>query len=1008
MTIFINGQDYSRSDLRNNTPVFAPSKWDSEKVAYSTTKHFSDRRPVNSRDTWNSWKKSCVRSAARFPIIDYRTTIWDSTLGMQVPNPNVNTQHKGYQKSMVCCNFIPGSIKSNANAYDRTWIALDFDEGSMSAADIQNFLSPYLYFGWTTFSHQTSGKGNRYRFVLLLEETFAEHTEWKAYEPSIEQWAKDAGFSLDKNGSLTYCQLAVMPVINDRHGFIQFFENDGPSTRKLSIKKDIPFIGALTAKPSASTIVKKSAPTKESLLELSPIGDAIVQHILAKPTLAGSANYGERLLIASAGIASGLSDIQIEEIDDHVKAWDAAVPSSDMPTKAHEYEGVRTHYKLTNMLDPYFRAAYAIGASVTSAEIVEEIKEKSIWPTTYEIDGYITEGEFGNASSTLVRAATGTGKTFFWANYEAPVICLVPLRAIADQYNNGTGKVRTYDAAINILKHLEEGEDCDLITEDTILVIDEAHELRIVGFRAEALTAVEKLIKNYEWKRVIFQSATIKPDDFDAYYMFEEKIEVLRQTPITKNYYHVERGAETMTDAVITLAKQSHDAGRKCIVLFSNTSACDGIAVALTRSGIPAVAATAANMRNPHHRAGDMKSADGYCMNEVSVIVGTSCMECGVSIKDEVDDYDVIIAGREPLAYIDQFAGRMRKVSTLNLYHIYNESDKVNVAGYEDFANKFEYKYNNNALSLIAGVGGEDKPASQADKFSTQWVHGMDTSDVMSGGIFFTETNNLFAHGYQSLLLGHAYDTYVDYNNIDVLHENMRYLGFTVMGKTTLPAIADISLGSAKASIARQIAVAHNKVKALVEEFVVTLDDETPVISDVITDTLYAQDQMPIGKTKEVLDAAIALYDVAHQHGKSYEWWCNKFVAGVDVEAIKRDLYRSKSVNYNVHGKFASVYPVGKVLSEDELRVLYEDICQFLTDEVSRVEVIAKASAYRKLTYGVLKDQNAVSFDDKTGKVLRVEDSKIPTGKLKTLFCTVDTTRSRKGNFYTISGHTTI
>ena len=691
MTLFINGQNYSRSDLRNNTLDFAPSKWDSEKVAYATTKHFSDSFPINSRDTWQSWKKACVRSAARFPIIDYRLTVWDRTLGMHVPNPNINLQHKGYQKSMVCCKFIPGSRKTNENAYDRTWVALDFDEGTMSAADIQNFLSPYLYFGWTTFSHQTAGKGNRYRFVLLLDETFAEHTEWKTYEPSIEQWAKDAGFTFDKNGSLTYCQLAVMPVINDTHGLVQFYTNDGDHTRKLSIKKDIPFIGALTAKPASTTLVKKSAPTKESLLALSPIGDAIVQHILAKPTLAGSAKYGDRLLIASAGIACGLSDIQIEEIDDHVKAWDAAVPSSDMPTKAHEYTGVRTHYKLTSMLDPYFRAAHAIGAGVKSEEIVEEIKEKSIWPTTHEIVSYISEGDFGNASTALVRAATGTGKTYYWANYESPVICLVPLRAIADQYNNGTGKVRTYDAAINILKHLEGGDDCELITEDTILVIDEAHELRIVGFRGDALTAVEKLIRNYEWKRVIFQSATIKPDDFDSFFKIEEKIEVLRQTPITKNYYHVERGAETMTDAVITLAKQSHDNDRKCIVLFSNTSACDSIAVALTRAGIPAVAATAANMRNPHHRAGDMKSADGYCMDEVSVIVGTSCMECGVSIKDEVDDYDVIIAGREPLAYIDQFAGRMRKVSTLNLYHIYNESDKVNVSGYEDFANKFEY-----------------------------------------------------------------------------------------------------------------------------------------------------------------------------------------------------------------------------------------------------------------------------------------------------------------------------
>lgn len=1008
-----NNVNYTRANLVG-MPEFTPSKWDGLILNYSTTQYFSDYRPNNTNNSWLGFKRDCVAKAKAATRIDTRHTIWDKKLEQKVINPDYNTQHKDFQHSMIMTKFHTNLNKKNDNAYDRSLLALDFDEGDIAFSDIQALLKDYLYFGWTTFNHQVPKKqkdgtikqGNRYRFVLPLDEIFPDADSFREYNASIENWIKTNGLAFDKGGSLTFCQLAVLPAINDRYGFIQFFCNDGPDTIKFSIKKHIPFIGPV-AKPAPKNRVKLVDAVEEKLLELSAIGQAIIADLEAQRNLRGSKSYIDRLPLASAGIACNLTEDDIAAIDSIVKSDGADTDSYEMYAKAAAFTGKRTHYALTSLLTPMFKLSNNIGAAPTSQEMVAEIEYNSVWPVSYRVKDFVSDEHFGTAKCTLVRAETGTGKTYFWSEEYSgtkEIICLVPLRAIADQYSAGKGLVETYDYSAKLLEKIDKGF---VTPEDTILVIDEAHELRIIGFRADALTNMEQLITGYNWNRVIFQSATIKPNELDTFIKIDEKIEVKRETPIIKNYIKVDRAEKTMTDAVTALVKSSHLQGRKAIVLFSNTAACNSIALALNTEGIPAIAATSANVANKHHEAYKLKSPAGFYMNDSTAIIGTAVMECGVSIKDKIDAYDVIIAGREPLAYIDQFAGRMREVKELNLYHIYNTTDKVNVKDYANFSSKFEYATTMQAMSVVAGMGESAlNGKSEADKAASMWVHNLTTADIMTGGINFTETNEAFTHGYQPLFVAHAYETYIDYNNIDVLHANMRYLGFTVQPEVNLDAHTFVCTAKAKAAIKLAEQKQFASVAMLLDEYIDSLDTNDRYESSTINKTVNAKGDLPINGKLEIYNNGLKLYDVAYDNNMSAAWFRTNFVPGLDVDAIATSIIRSKSNVFNVTANFATLYPVGKPLSKDEVMNLYSDICQFLVDEVSKVERCTKDKAFKKLNgSGKLKGQSAVSFDAISGKCVVVAGAKVPLVKIGNLFCTIEKVRSRTGDTYQITAH---
>lgn len=127
--------------------------------------------------------------------------------------------------------------RTNEFGVSRNFMILDFDNGP-DIQFIQDQLSKFMYFMWTTHSHQVPNKGERYRVFLPFDFPIS-YPDWSSkYSKKFILYFESIGFvnnnAVDKS-AYKFGQLAFLPGINPEVGFVDLWFNDGQDTKIFSL-----------------------------------------------------------------------------------------------------------------------------------------------------------------------------------------------------------------------------------------------------------------------------------------------------------------------------------------------------------------------------------------------------------------------------------------------------------------------------------------------------------------------------------------------------------------------------------------------------------------------------------------------------------------------------------------------------------------------------------------------------------------------------------------------------
>ena len=294
---------------------------------------------------------------------------------------------------------------------------------------------------------------------------------------------------------------------------------------------------------------------------------------------------------------------------------------------------------------------------------------QSKWDVIKHVD-YLQLSDYGTARTVLMCADMGTGKNFCRKYSCDPYRLLAPLKSIVGQQGSGNqvkvDATTTYDQSLALLNLIDQGE---LKIQDEILIIDEAHNLLLADYRVVALNNVLKLLK-YDWKQIIFQSATVGSDDFDSIIQFDEKIRVISNRKITLNYvrHHVPRLTDQFEAAVRYIVLNAV----KTIVLYNNKAKIEELAASLRALGLIVEIVDADRIKDSSTVAYQLATNDDFQMDHIDVLIGTTSLVEGISIQDDITHANAIVIGDTdvPPEHIKQLCGRFRKASTINCLHL--------------------------------------------------------------------------------------------------------------------------------------------------------------------------------------------------------------------------------------------------------------------------------------------------------------------------------------------------
>jgi hypothetical protein len=299
--------------------------------------------------------------------------------------------------------------------------------------------------------------------------------------------------------------------------------------------------------------------------------------------------------------------------------------------------------------------------------------EESKWDVVLDRN-YITIEDYGTAKRVLMCADMGTGKNYCWDSALVKHRILAPLRSIVGQYGSTndvkSSSLTTYDQAVRLIELVEAGK---INPRDEILVVDEAHNFMLTSYRLRALNSVEKLLR-FDWKQIIFQSATIESNDLDVFFTFDEKIRVHKTGKASMNYTRAQmpRFDDCIQEVVKHYALNSH----KTIILLNDKNKISQLAAVLIDMGLSVEVVDADRTRELGTVAYDMCLDANFCMGTIDILIGTTSLVEGISIKDNLDIANAFVIGDEHPAYIKQLCGRFRNAGFINCLHLAANSYK--------------------------------------------------------------------------------------------------------------------------------------------------------------------------------------------------------------------------------------------------------------------------------------------------------------------------------------------
>lgn len=580
------------------------------------------------------------------------------------------------QKSKILAthpNFNPlvDNNKSELFANQRSLLIFDFDKDNAIDLDfIHKLFEQFVYIAYTTHSHGING--NRYRVILPLKQqlTTFEWAEWA--KTTVAQFVLNSNIVNDSS-SLTFAQFQKFPAINPAVGYCEVVINDKDTCELFDVFE----------------LERVEAPKQQLFVENNINNNVNYKGIVRLLKLKlNQLTYTQRYSLATSLYQLGCRDYQLfEELDNAVKAFDAKKSVrdfwADLPKETKDY----TKFVLNKLTQ----------SDKVAVRLEEEFKViEAEWDRELEVD-FLSIQDYSNAKYVLMCADMGTGKNYCWDQSNVKHRMLVPLRSIVGQYGSDNNihnhSITTYDQSVKLIELI----DAKIINpREEILIIDEAHNFATAAFRIKALTNMFLLLK-YDWKQVIFQSATISSNELDSIITFDIKIKASKRNAAQLNYARLQIASQTeqMQEAIKQIIKNKEH-NIKSIVLFNDKDKLlelkDSIEQLSIHESDPILVeiVNAELTKDNTAIAYDLANNSNFKMNNIDVLIGTTSLVEGISIQDDIEQASAIVIGREPIQYIKQLCGRFRKAKTINCLHLaanYKDKDVLNI---EDWIRQHE------------------------------------------------------------------------------------------------------------------------------------------------------------------------------------------------------------------------------------------------------------------------------------------------------------------------------
>jgi|GEM_PF-6489714 len=566
-----------------------------------------------------------------------------------------------------------GSGKTKNNILERTCLMLDFDD-VQSIDQIAQELKGYVYIAWTTHSHQTPEVNykNRYRILLPFNSPISS-SQWDSdIKLRLDHWVDQrwpVQNKVDKS-CLELAQIGFSPATNGSStNTCQLWVNDGWGTAFLDVNT-LPTVSTST-QPAKQSIQKniQSSPQKVSNL-IDP--DTLIDILKRKTELydihannfTGPGAQYTRLYIAAALNSLGVGYLNFRDLDDVMKKQDTNTDSKKIWLDAK---------KIGNSHDGI------INSLLTAIEKVEcglhervEIENTQNWDNEHTVD-YLEAQHIPKGQKVLLCADMNTGKNYHWKNVHVQpwerVVVFVPLRAIVSQqagtnrFSDPNNRVFTYDQSSKLKEEILKNQ---IDPTKTTLVFDECHNFLISDYRETALVNLMSSIQEYEWKQIIFQSATINSTDFDAHIQFDNKVRIKKLNEPKHYFEAIRMGSNNFIDYICDFIVHNQ---HRTLVLWNDSKKLGKLLKKMKREGKTCEIINSKNCKNKQKEAYQMTHEIDYLMTS-DALLGTSSIVEGINIQNEEEEVSIIVVGQEHWQHMKQICGRFRKAKFTYTYNI--------------------------------------------------------------------------------------------------------------------------------------------------------------------------------------------------------------------------------------------------------------------------------------------------------------------------------------------------
>jgi hypothetical protein len=607
-------------------------------------------------------------------MFDSKLVNFDVTLSalkeMLLFNQNISYEDKHKIPVLSPCTYVEGApSKAEDYCVSRHLLALDFDENPKIDVLLSKFTN-IVHFAYTTHSHGTEDKHflNRLRVIVPLANPI-EKQEWNSWgKATIKNWLNSLGcvdtspFECDPP-CLTFAQQGKLPAINPEIGRCDLWFNDGNDTSIFDIYK----LDRIELPPYEVVIVDHSHTFKNINI------DNVIKYLSVKPHLLNTSHL-HRKNWAAAFQAIGASQHHFEQFDRQIKKSDTNTTTLQVWKDAAKY--ANKHAELIFKTLTYVEKIQC-GFDNQFIEELSKLDQESTVGCSRVLakDEYLCLEDYGTSRVVLMCAEMNSGKNYLWSQFAesgGKVIVMSPLLSIVHQQNSEASDVHyVYDKAKKLLEDIKCGIIPKVTIEGTVLVVDEAHNfLTASEYRQKALSDVEELIQ-YDWKQIIFQSATVDPSDFDGFMEFDEVIKIGKVA--AKRTYTRCTTAGKLFDTVTFLVKREVAKDRKVLILNNNKSENKAYVEAIAKDNIKSFNVDADVTKVDGEEAFVLANDGQYRMNDYQAIFGTYSLVEGLNILDCLEYASVIFVGDEAPQYIMQLNGRFRKIDIqIDTFHLVN------------------------------------------------------------------------------------------------------------------------------------------------------------------------------------------------------------------------------------------------------------------------------------------------------------------------------------------------